>query len=351
MQKIINERSFIFNLASLLTEVNESLLKPPAKFSILTSIKEFAMNILRRQHIQLEECHGFDSQNKIRFENASEWKTLKSYVKEHKQEAYFLKYLVKVAGKSSKVEIERFQTLFKSMQANLFFNPGFLPDEAASFRAEGYIKADKKIRDFDLIIFWKNVRTQNLELNFPEYNDAEAIRKYIKTNPDKIAKVTHIHMLGIFEAWAGWAKKYGQELGLPYFETEKAMHDYLENSQNVSVIRQMVVKENAAILEKTTRLPAEAGSFTGLKTLVFSNRKSWVVPKSIYQLKALTELCFDHSELRKVSKLIGELKKTNIRFIGTQLTVLPATIRQLDLSRVIIVDKKIERPLETLIKA
>ncbi len=267
-----------------------------------------------------------------------EWEKLSSYTREIK-DAYFFKFIVKIASKQNNEE-NRFLSLFNSLKENLHGGGNFLPSQV-SFIAADYIQAESRLRDFDLIIFWKHVTDEHPALNLPQFEEAEQIRLYLKSNTQSINQITFLRMNGIFEIWSDWHTKYGHSLSFPFFETEKEIHQYLENRENMSTIIQVLSKERETILAKTTRLPPEIKYFLNLEELTFSNRKALTLPKEVFSLRKLKILNICHSELQKLSKKI-ELTKDHLlelRLIGTQFTSLPCELLKLKLSKILVENK------------
>ncbi|MFA6916002.1 MAG: hypothetical protein WC222_06365 [Parachlamydiales bacterium] len=266
-----------------------------------------------------------------------QWQQLQNYTTNQK-EAYFLRYLVKIASKEESDD-NKFTSLFMSMKMNLFGTQRFFSSNSI-YEAQTYINTEIQIRNFDLILFWRQVRKDNPFLNLPELDDADQIRFFLESNPESVTKITVLQMNGIFETWSVWYEKYGESLGFPSCETEKEIHDYLEDDKNKDVIRKIISKELDTILEKTSRLPPEIKYFAGLEKLTYSNRKAWVLPKEVFTLSNLKVLNVRHSELRKLSKKIGGMKQLKkLRLIGAQFEYLPRSLSHLKRTKLVIENK------------
>lgn len=268
-----------------------------------------------------------------------QWQLLQEYTKKT-EDAYFLKYLVKSATKLDETADKRFETLFHSMKEHLFGTDKFFSSELPTYIAQDYIETEKKIRDFDLLLFWKHLRNENPNLNLPPFTYPNEIRDYFQTDPKKVARITVLKMNGILDCWEAWHKAYGESHGLPYFDNEKEIHAYLENDNNKPVLFAIISKERDTILEKTTRLPPEIKHLVGLKHLTLSNRKASVVPKAMYELSELRELNINHSELKKLSRRVGylwQLQKLSIT--GSSLAGLPKELAWWPISDITIEDK------------
>lgn len=271
----------------------------------------------------------------------NQWDELKAYT-QSTGDAYLLKYWVKKISTKQLDEAASFSSLFTKMVKNQFGSTKYFDKPSATNSAADYIQADRRIRDFDLQIFWKDLLQSNPKLELPELNEAEDIRAYLESpeSISNIVQVTSISMRGIFDLWPYLFQKYGDSDNFPSLETEAEMHTYLENPINRPLIGKIIANERELILAKTTRLPPEIKHFVNLEELLFSNRKAVVLPKEIYALEKLRSIKVCHSELKKLSKRVGELTNlTELWLFGTKFKTVPESILKLKPNTVVIKNK------------
>ncbi len=271
----------------------------------------------------------------------SQWAQLQQYTQTH-SEAYLLRFWVKQVSREQADENSRFQNLFDKMKKNLFGSTQFFPASSVPSIADDYIRAEKCLRDFDLMLFWERLCNDQPYLNLSRFDTADQIRTYLEdpVNQEKLATISSLCLPGIAEIWPVLHLEYGATHQLPPFTTERAMHNYLENPQNRATIGAILSQKREWILSKTTRLPPEIKYFINLEELIFSNRKGVVLPKEVFELKQLKILKVCHAELEKLSKKIGQLAQLQeLTLIGTQFSQLPDSLLTLQTTKITIENK------------
>lgn len=266
----------------------------------------------------------------------AEWYRLRTYAND--KEAYLFRYLMNQAEKNSTTTVEAFIHLFSAFKNLTFGSNKFLATSNELFIASRYIEANRKMVDFDLVTFWETVRLQAPHLQLTASQDANQIRFFMRgLHRDTLTQVETLKMKGILEVWEDFRTRHAE---LPECKTEEEMHAFIDN--NKDIVTKVTHSEMTTVLAKTTRLPYQVKYLTGLKKLVFSNRKARVLPKTLYGLPKLKKLIVNYSEIAKLSKKIGNFKKnrTKICFTGTLIQKLPDSLRKLAIGKVKIVDKQ-----------
>lgn len=291
-------------------------------------------------------------QTKLPSKAESQWAQLQQYIQTD-SDAYLLKFWVKQVSREQTDEDIRFQNLFDKMKKNLFGSTQFFDSASVSYKATDYIQTEKRVRDFDLMLFWERLCNDNPHLNLSRFDNADQIRIYLKDplNQEKMATVFSLNLPGIAEIWPDLYREYGATHQLPPFTTERAMHAYLEDPQNRATIGAILSQKRELILSKTTRLPPEIRYFANLEELIFSNRKGVVLPQEVFELKQLKILQICHSELEKLSQKIGQLSQLQeLSLIGTQFSQLPDNLLTLQATKIKI-ENKTEMALSNTMQA
>lgn len=257
-----------------------------------------------------------------------EWMKIKEYTKENKK-PYLLRFWVKQIPNS---EADPLNALTMRMKQNVFGSPKFFPVATPTNSAEDIIRIESQIRDFDLIMFWKQLCKENPALQLPDMEQASQIRSYLKdpNNQRTLSGIRELAMQGIYALWEGFYQKYGTSHNFPYFKTEREIHNYLEDDKNKQTVMGIIDLERDEIVRVTTRLPREIKYLVNLEVFTFSNRKGVTLPKEFYTLGKLREVNINHSELEKMSKQTTNLSKLEkLSLIGTKFSSLPKWFSEL----------------------